>query len=208
VTTAVAIFAKAPVPGSVKTRLLPVLSPGRAAALHARLTYDLTAGLARSGTGRLYLYGHPGTDHPFFHSLRRRFGVVLRPQRGRDLGERMLNAARETLALHSRMLLVGCDCPLLTPALCRKALAALEGNDVVLGPAEDGGYVLIGLRRPIRELFDDLAWGTETVLAETRRRIRALGLRSHELPLLWDLDRPSDLVRYRRHQRSTTCKCR
>ena len=89
-----------------------------------------------------------------------------------------------------------------------KALAALEGNDVVLGPAEDGGYVLIGLRRPIRELFDDLAWGTETVLAETRRRIRALGLRSHELPPLWDLDRPSDLVRYRRHQRSTTCRRR
>ena len=205
---AVLIFAKAPVPGEVKTRLLPVLSPRRAAALHARLTHDLIAGLSRSGPGRLYLYCHPGTAHPFFLGLRRRFGVTLRPQRGRDLGERMLNAAAEALALHARVLLIGCDCPVLTPDLCRQALAALKCNDVVLGPAEDGGYVLIGLRRPVGALFRNLAWGSAAVLAETRRRIASLGLRHYELPTLWDLDRPEDLVRYRQYQRSTTCNWR
>lgn len=207
---AVLVFCKAPLPGKVKTRLLEVLTPAQAAALHARLAHTLVAQLASARLASLHLYCYPDPDHPFFSALRRRYGVALYPQRGADLGERMLKAFQHTLAAFPAALAVGCDCPSLTPNDFHAALKALTaGFEVVLGPAEDGGYVLIGLRRPQTELFLDMPWGSTHVLAETRRRIQALGLKSLELPLQWDLDRPQDLQRLNRTcQRSTTWRRR
>ncbi|HSD99539.1 MAG TPA: TIGR04282 family arsenosugar biosynthesis glycosyltransferase, partial [Burkholderiales bacterium] len=113
-----------------------------------------------------------------------------------DLGARMLAAFQSTLAACPRVLLVGSDCPALTTGHLRKADRALrDGADAVLVPCEDGGYALIGLTRADARLFDGIAWGTDTVMAESRARLSALGWRWRELETLWDVDRPEDYAR-------------
>jgi rSAM/selenodomain-associated transferase 1 len=110
----------------------------------------------------------------------------------------MHHAFCSALATYSRALLMGCDCPSLTEQDLEQALTALnQENEVVLAPAEDGGYVLIGLNQPRPELFDNMPWGTAQVLDKTRKRIEHWKLRYHELSEQWDLDTPEDLVRYR-----------
>ena len=112
------------------------------------------------------------------------------------IGDRMHRAFGASLARAARVLLVGSDIPEMTASYLRDAGQALRiGHDVALGPAEDGGYVLVGLTRCDPELFRGIEWGGRTVLAETRRRIGALNWRSFELPVLWDVDRPEDLSR-------------
>ncbi len=195
---AIVVFAKAPVPGKVKTRLLTVLSPSQAAALHARLTLETIRLATRGNLAKVYLYGHPDTGHPFFQALAKRFGVTLRTQWGKDLGERMSHALTETLTRHRQVLLLGCDCPSLEFRDLEMACQALaQGHQVVLGPAEDGGYVLIGTSTPLPYLFRDIPWGSDRVLEETLVRIRKHHLDPFLLPMQWDLDRPGDLKRYR-----------
>ncbi len=195
---AILVFAKAPEPGRVKTRLLDVLSPVQAAALHARLTLDTLRRVSQIGSAEIYLYAYPDISHPFFPRLSRRFPLILRKQQGNDLGERMLRALSETLATHHHALLVGCDCPSLTPDLLQQAFKALEeGHDIVLGPAEDGGYVLIGATRPpLAALFQNISWGGPTVLQDTLYQVRTNHLNHALLATQWDLDRPQDLERY------------
>jgi hypothetical protein len=116
--------------------------------------------------------------------------VSLHLQQGDDLGERMARALSRAMPA----IVMGSDCPSLTPADLREAAAALDwGVDAVLGPARDGGYVLLGLRRIDASLFEGITWGTDTVLQETRSRLRSLGWRWHELPTRFDIDRPEDL---------------
>jgi hypothetical protein len=109
----------------------------------------------------------------------------------------MHRALARALRGAERAVLIGADCPALTPAYLREAIAALEGADVVLGPARDGGYVLVGARRVAPALFDGIAWGSSRVLDEQRACLRALGWRWSELATLWDVDRPEDLERVR-----------
>jgi hypothetical protein len=130
--------------------------------------------------------------------MQRELGISLEPQVGGDLGERMAAA----LARHCPAVLVGCDCPVLSSAHLQAAAQALaSGAGVVLTPAEDGGYVLVGVNAPQPGLFAGMTWGHERVMAETRARVAALGLRCVELETLWDLDRPEDLLRLRRRER-------
>ncbi len=192
------IFCKAPVPGQVKTRLMPDLTAYQAADLHRELS---TRTLELATAGQLcpvQLWCAPDTDHPFFTAATADYPVSLKQQQGRDLGERMQNAFSSALADHSGALLVGCDCPSLTETDLEDALTALAVNDVVLSPAEDGGYVLIGLSRLCPELFAGLAWGTSDILMQTRNRIGRSRLRYRELKEQWDLDTPEDLLRYRK----------
>jgi rSAM/selenodomain-associated transferase 1 len=119
----------------------------------------------------------------------------LRRQRGNDLGARMSNAVADTLDGHNVVLLIGTDCPAQQPADLAAAVAALGWADAVVQPAEDGGYVLLGLRRALPRLFEDIAWGHDTVLAATRERARDHGVRLAELRTCWDLDRAADLDR-------------
>ena len=191
------MFAKAPRAGEVKTRLIPLLGAVGAAALHRQLMYRTLATATEVGTGPVELHAAPGIDDAFLRENAQRFGVALLPQQGRDLGERMRNAFDGALARYARALIIGTDCPVLTSQHLRDAQAALtSGNDAVLIPAEDGGYALIGLTRCDRRLFDDIAWGGDTVLDTTRERLRALGWRWHELETLWDIDRPEDYRRW------------
>ena len=181
------VFARAPVPGQAKTRLAPRLGEWRAAQLHARLTRHAvrTALAARCGPVEL----HATRRHRFFDSL----GVRLRVQKGRDLGERMYRALAKA---RRPAILIGTDCPMLTPADLRRALRWLQGGcDVVLAPAEDGGYALIGVRRVSPAMFEGIEWGSERVYDETRKR--RTGYRWRALRRVWDVDRPQDLERLR-----------
>jgi rSAM/selenodomain-associated transferase 1 len=194
----VVVFAKAPVAGAVKTRLAPILGLEGAARLHARLVDHVLAQAIASGVGAVELWCAPDAAHPFFADCARRYGVVLRTQSGETLGERMHHACAAVLAEGARPIVVGSDCPALDAARLREAAAALALHDAVIAPAEDGGYGLIGLGRAAPALFEGIAWGTGTVMAETRERLHASGLRWLELPRTWDVDRPEDYARLQR----------
>jgi rSAM/selenodomain-associated transferase 1 len=141
------------------------------------------------------LWTTPAGPHAWFTALASRFPFALATQPGGDLGLRMLAPCE---AADGPTIVIGTDCPALTPAHLREAAGVLrDGSDVVVIPAEDGGYVLIGLRRPQPGLFAPMTWGTDTVMAETRSRLARDGLTWRELPTLWDVDRPEDLARLR-----------
>jgi hypothetical protein len=190
---AVAVFARAPVPGFAKTRLIPVLGADGAAALQARLTAHAVATACAAAVGPVTLWATADASHPSFRASAAQYAIALAPQPDGDIGARMLAAV---IAAGGPVLVIGSDCPALTPGHLRTAAVLLrEGIDVVLLPADDGGYVLIGLRRPQPALFAGIAWSTETVAAETRRRMARLGLSWREPARLWDVDRPEDLTR-------------
>lgn len=192
----IAVFAKAPNPGEVKTRLAPALGERGAAALHRSLVVHAVQTAVGAGIGAVELWCAPDAGHPFFAECSRCYGVTLIAQGEGDLGARMQRAFEKMLGETERALLVGSDIPAMTPDYLRAADAALaKGHDAVLGPAEDGGYVLIGLRRVVPDLFECVRWSEPDVLAVTRTRIAGLGWRHLELPTLWDVDRPEDLQR-------------
>jgi rSAM/selenodomain-associated transferase 1 len=136
-----------------------------------------------------------GGAHPYIDALRRRYAVDLQMQVGSDLGVRMSFALSQTLGPQGGALLIGSDCPHYHRRLLRRAAGALDAADAVVVPAEDGGYVLIGLRAPQPALFEGVDWGGASVLQQTRHAARAAGLRLVELPPVWDIDRPADLRR-------------
>ncbi len=194
--TAVIIFARAPRPGAVKTRLIPLLGADGAAALHVQLLRRTLETARAASFRRIELHGTPDVNDPFFRFCAGHFAVALAAQAGGDLGARMLAAFQSVLASHSRALLLGSDCPALTARHLRQADRALRaGTDAVFVPCEDGGYALVGLRRAEARLFDDIAWGGENVMADTRTQLTGLGWRWRELETLWDVDRPEDYQR-------------
>jgi rSAM/selenodomain-associated transferase 1 len=194
----VIVFAKAPVPGTVKTRLAPALGPWRAARLHAILVERALKTALAARVGCVELHVAPRRGNGFFRFLQERTGVPVLEQRGASLGERMATAFERSLRRHRFVVLMGSDCPALHAADLRRAVRLLRGPaDVVLAPAEDGGYVLIGLRRPRPRLFEAIAWGEASVFESTVRRIEAQRLALRTLRTLWDVDRPQDLERLR-----------
>src|SRR5437867_8396651 len=199
----VMVFAKAPTPGEAKTRLIPALGAAGAAALHRRLVMHCLRAARDSRLGSGELWCAPDAGDPFFRECERRFGASLHSQGEGDLGARMQGAFGATLARARRAILVGSDIPALSAQYLRDAERALVGgNDAVIGPAEDGGYVLIGLSCCEAELFREIPWGGPEVLPQTRRRIAALRWRLAELPGLWDVVWPGDLVRLPEGMRS------
>lgn len=194
--TAVIVFARAPRPGSVKTRLIPALGAVGAAALHAKLLEHTLETVRAASFGEVELHCDPDADDPFFRFCAGHYRVTLETQARGDLGARMLAAFECALAAHARVLLIGSDCAALTPHHLRQAERALRrGADAVLAPCEDGGYALIGLRRFDPRLFEGIAWGGHHVMAATRAHLAELGWRWRELEALWDVDRPEDYDR-------------
>ncbi|MGJ0489259.1 TIGR04282 family arsenosugar biosynthesis glycosyltransferase [Methylobacter sp.] len=196
--TVLMVFCKAPVPGQVKTRLTPALTAEQAADVHVQLTERALKLATQSRLCPVQLWCAPSIDHDFFTASAAAYSLELKQQQGTDLGERMHLAFESALAAYSHALLMGCDCPSLTESDLEEAIKALrEDQDLVLAPAEDGGYVMIGLNRPCPELFTGMIWGTSQVLAQTRARIDQLHLRHYELSEQWDLDTVRDMDRYR-----------
>jgi hypothetical protein len=190
------VFAKAPVPGEVKTRLTAAIGAGRAAALHARLARHTLETALAARIGSVVLCCAPDCSHAFFQNLADELGVNLEPQRGADLGERMYAAMESAMQTAQASLVIGTDCPFIDTGYLHAAGAVLGDGDVpvVIGPANDGGYVLIGASKVCRRLFENIPWGTDRVLPLTRQRLRALGWGWRELPPLTDIDRPQDLA--------------
>jgi uncharacterized protein len=190
---AIAILAKAPLPGLAKTRLASVLGAEGAANLQARLI-ERTVMTARSAAvGPVTLWAAPDSRHPAFQAIAAVFGVALAVQPEGDLGVRMLAAVK---AASGPAIVVGTDCPALAAEHLHAAAQALtDGIDVVIAPVEDGGYGLIGMQRPEPALFEGMTWSTSCVMAETRRRLARLGLAWREPVRLWDIDVPADLDR-------------
>ena len=193
--TRLLVFAKAPEPGVVKTRLIPVLGAQGAAALHARLLKHTLAVAKQASLGTLELHGAPAAD-PFLAYCAARYDAALIDQCEGDLGTRLGSALDRALQTGGTAIVIGSDCPALTARHLRQAAAALAGgDDAVLIPAEDGGYALLGLARCDERLFTDIAWSTGAVLDQTRARLKALDWRWTELETLWDVDTPEDLER-------------
>ncbi|MGX2038933.1 TIGR04282 family arsenosugar biosynthesis glycosyltransferase [Methylocaldum sp. MU1018] len=191
----VAVMAKAPISGRVKTRLIPALGAAGATRLHTALLRKTGREMLRANLCPVRIWCAPDIDHPEFAGLKAQ-GAMLKAQCGGDLGARMAYAAREALDTASQVVIVGTDCPALDSGYVESAITALlNGNDAVIGPAEDGGYCLLGLSRTDDRLFENMPWGGNLVLAETRRRLATLRWRWSELPSLWDVDRPEDLRR-------------
>ncbi|MEO8104274.1 MAG: TIGR04282 family arsenosugar biosynthesis glycosyltransferase [Betaproteobacteria bacterium] len=189
------IYAKAPIPGQVKTRLAQVLDSANAALLHTALVERALDTARRSGMSRVELCCAPDVDHSFFQACADDFDVTLTGQGEGDLGERMLRTLVRTVKPDGAAIIIGADCPALTGTHIAAAARALADHDVVLTPAEDGGYVLVGARRTHAGMFDAIDWGSAAVLAQQRQNLGRLGLSWHEMPTLWDIDRPEDLPR-------------
>jgi rSAM/selenodomain-associated transferase 1 len=189
-----AVFARWPTPGAVKSRLSPALPSPLNLDLYRAMLRDALAAASGSGAAERFL---SWDDAPAGSGLEPPDGFVARSQRGHDLGERLTHALDELLAgTGARVVVIGADCPELTPGILREAFDALGPADLVLGPASDGGYYLIGLRRPAPALFASIAWGTASVLEQTLDRARRSGLETALLGGLADLDTPDDLVRF------------
>ncbi|HTP41636.1 MAG TPA: TIGR04282 family arsenosugar biosynthesis glycosyltransferase [Nitrospiria bacterium] len=188
-TQALIIFAKAPEPGEVKTRLSPPLTSKQAARLHEAFLLDVVRASHSLGGITRWLSCAPSTTHPYFRHLARRFRLRLLTQTGATLGERMASALRQALdAGATRAVLIGTDMPTLPPSILHNAFRQLRGVDVVLGPACDGGYYLVGVSRRVPPIFDCIPWGRSTVLEATLSGINRLGLRCRLLPFWYDVD--------------------
>ncbi len=192
--TAVIVFAKAPVPGLAKTRLAPVLGTAGAAALAERMLRHALAQATAAGVGPVELCATPDAGHPALQAAAAQHGATLAAQGSGDLGQRMHRALARSLAAHGRALLIGTDAPGLDAAVLRQAAQALQDHDAVFVPALDGGYVLVGQRRADARCFDGMAWSHARVMDDTRERLRAAGVRWAELAPVADIDEPADLV--------------
>ncbi len=194
--TALLVFAKPPLPGVAKTRLIPALGAAGAAHLAAALLAHAVDEAARAGLGPLSLY--TTARHPLLARLARRHGARRRVQRGADLGERMAQALRRACRDAPCALLLGADCPGLDASTLRRAAQALAQAELVFVPAHDGGFVLVGCRAAaaaaLERVFSAQAWGVADVMQRMRLRMRELGLRWIELEALADIDTPADLA--------------
>jgi len=193
--TRIVVFAKAPLPGFAKTRLIPALGAEGAAALARQmLNHTLEQALAADAQA-VELCMSPAPSDPAWQGVALPPAVERSDQGDGDLGARMNRAVERALALRQGpVLVIGTDCPALTATYISEAARQLEQHDAVLLPAADGGYVLIGLQAPCPEVFAGMAWSTQGVAAETLRRLAALGLRVWQGPTLHDMDEPADLV--------------
>ena len=183
------LFTRFPTPGEAKTRLIPRLAAEGAADVHRQLTEKTLGTLSAAATKNTAIEVHytGASQVQFVDWLGSKVQLVA--QHDGTLSCRLKKALNPTPAIF-----LGADTPDLSVSVVQQAIAALANHEVVLGPANDGGYYLIGLRDSWPTLFEDINWSTETVLAETRQRIDALGLSHHELITLSDCDRPEDLA--------------
>ena len=192
----IVVFAREPLLGKVKSRLAIEIGAQEALAVYRAMLARLGQLLTRAQIASWDLWVTSNCSHKDFVSICNKTNITL--QIGQDLGARMDTAIRQTLRQGNveSVVLIGTDCPAVTERYLDQALLALEsGVDVVLGPAEDGGYVLVGMRRPITAVFEDIPWGTDQVMHRTLETLKAKELTYRLLDTLWDVDRPEDLVR-------------
>jgi len=192
--TRIIVFAKAPQAGRAKTRLIPALGPEGAASLAERLLQLTIAHTLAANLGPVELCVTPDPIDPVWQTLTLPASLMLSAQDEGDLGERLARAAQRRIENGEAVMLVGTDCPELTPQRLQAAAMALERNDVVIHPATDGGYTLLGLRRFHPRVFQGIEWSTDSVAHATLCRCGELGWSVHVADRLHDIDQPEDLV--------------
>lgn len=191
------IFAKAPVAGRVKTRLIPDMGEVKATILYKELLNRTLGTAIKTGISDIQLWISGNVRHQFFTNLKNRESFKFCKQTGRDLGERMFNAFDSVLKQHSYAVLIGSDCPELLYSDIQSAISLLKsGKELVLGPAEDGGYYLIGLKENKPALFSEIKWGEDNVFSETYTRAKNMNLDTALLSKRNDVDRAYDLHAY------------
>ena len=190
------VFVKHPTPGAAKTRLVPKLTPEQAAALSKAMTEDTLRSTCQSDSYQTTVCFTPPSAH---QGVRSWLGpdVSLQEQCRGNLGARQYDAIRRAVkAGFRKAVIIGSDCPTIVASDIETAFQALEHTDVVIGPAEDGGYYLIGARRPVQSIFDGISWSTEKVMTETTARVEEAGLTLTLLDVKSDIDSYDDLERY------------
>ncbi|HVA54494.1 MAG TPA: TIGR04282 family arsenosugar biosynthesis glycosyltransferase [Gammaproteobacteria bacterium] len=194
----IALLCKAPIPGFAKTLLIPHLGEMDAAHLQEELIMQAVVTALDAAVGPVELWCDPDESHPFFGKIMKKYPVRLTAQPPGDLSTRLHTCAAGSLIAADAVILMSVDCPIMpTYYLEEAAMALARGCDAIVGPSEDGGYVLLGLKRVNEELFDDIPWGTSLVLTETQARITQLGWRCHTLSTLWDVTTPTAYQRWR-----------
>ena len=191
------IFTKSPVLGEVKTRLQPDYSTEQSLIIHKRLTLntlELSKDLIELD---IELCCTPDRNTLFFLDCENNFPITLNNQQGADLGERMAYSFSVALQTNDKVIVIGTDCPDIDKGYITQAFDALNENDAVIGPAADGGYVLLGLRKFSLDLFTDISWGSDKVFSQTQKVLNNLSWSYKELDIMYDLDRPEDLLRYK-----------
>lgn len=194
------IFCKAPQPRKVKTRLASDIGEQAAAQVHEYLARHCLQQVVDYAIAPVELWCAPDTEHDFFRACHSELNIPLKQQVGDDLGQRMQHALSKTLSHRSNAVLIGTDCPMITAEYLRSAFAAIQQGTTVIGPAEDGGYVLLGTGKVQPRIFSDMPWGTSQVCVETIERITG---EVTTLPPLWDVDYVADLRRLRDNAKST-----
>jgi hypothetical protein len=186
------IFAKAPVIGQVKTRMQPVLSEQQSLSLHRKMVAHCLRQACDSRLAPVQLWAT--ASHEYWGELAQQYAFRLHLQVGDGLGERMAHALRDGLAGNRSVVLIGSDCPFIDRNYLAQAFAALAGaTPIVLGPARDGGYVLLGLNRFDARIFEQIPWGSEKVLERTVRQLSAIGWPYSQLAAMTDIDHPGDI---------------
>jgi uncharacterized protein len=190
------VFTRYPTPGKTKTRLIPVLGTAGAANLHrlmAQRTIARALSLQNSGQLSVEICYAGGSQQQMQDWLGTE--LIYRPQIEGDLGEKMIAACQDAFNLGvDKVVIIGTDCPGLTAEILAEAFEELNQHDLVLGPAKDGGYYSIGLRRSLPELFRGIKWGSDEVFVKTRAIAQNLDLDIAYLGTLTDVDRPEDLL--------------
>ena len=186
----VQVFARTPIIGEVKTRLIPVLGPAGACELHKKMTSHLVRSLSNLQAD-VQIWTDKNPESPFLRDL----GFSVIKQVGANLGEKMANAISQGLASYESVALIGTDLPELDSTYLVRVFEKLQRYKIVISPTLDGGFGLLAVKKFNSSIFDGLTWGTDRVFRDLVQNIHRLGLTYHIAPTLWDVDIPEDYIR-------------
>lgn len=193
------VFIKAPIPGKCKTRLSPFLSPQQASEFYKTLVMTCMSNIQSCMDTNISIYTTPDTMHPFIQNLIKKYDVSLHLQIGENLGERMTHAIQHSLKSYDKCVLIGSDCPYIDADYITRAFKTLQQYDMVFGPANDGGYVLVGANKLNNAIFSHTDWGMGSVLQQSLNNCSAAKYSTHLLNSLTDIDTPQDYQAYISH---------
>lgn len=195
--TVILLFAKAPVAGKVNTRLIPDIGVQAATQLQHDLIHQRLLSLTQKNICSVCLMCAPNVHHDFFLQCEKQYPITLLAQSGADLGMRMSNGIAHALKKYHYCIVIGSDAPALGDGVIQQAIASLKADtEAVFVPAEDGGYVLVGMKNPHEVLFQDIHWGSDRVMQQTRNKLKQRNIAFTELATCWDIDRVEDYQRY------------